>query len=221
MTINNRTYLRLSATNIRSRMKFNRFKRGFLDLLNKKFIIALLFFSVTLVMSVAASAETTETTEPEQTTVTETAPAETTETSAVITAEDERLAGLISEKYSITVTAQEVADLHATGIGYGEISKAYGFASLSGMTASDVLAMRQTAGWGAIAKSMGIKVSDVTRNEKAIENSMNKVKENTRTTAQNGQNANSGSSKNGGNSGGNGNGNGNGNGGGNNGGHNK
>jgi hypothetical protein len=44
--------------------------------------------------------------------------------------------------------------------------------------------MKQTMGWGEIAQSLGIKVSDVTRNEEAVQHAMNKAKENGKNTNQ-------------------------------------
>lgn len=99
--------------------------------------------------------------------------------------------------------------MHATSVGYGEISKAYGLASLSGtLTASDVLGRKETMGWGEIAASLGFKVSDVTKSDKAKQNTMNKTDEDNTTTSQDGTTSNSKNGKNNGNKGGNGSGNG-------------
>ena len=79
------------------------------------------------------------------------------------------MANAITETCLIPATAQEVADMHAAGYGYGEISKAYGMASLSGKAVTEITAMRaQDIGWGEIAKTLGFKVSDVTGKQKAI-----------------------------------------------------
>ncbi len=185
---------------------------------NKKLVAILLVSTAILFTSIAAFAETTDTTTTETTTEVTTTET-TTETTITPTAEDEKLAVVIAETYNVTVTAQEVADLHATGLGYGEISKAYGFSSLAGLTVSDVLGLRQTMGWGQVAASLGFKVSDVTRNAQAVQNAANKTKENTKASGQKGQNADHSSGSNSGNGNGGGNGNGNGNGGGNGNGH--
>ena len=167
----------------------------------KKLILAMLVFAMLIISPFAAFAAETE----ETVTVTEP------------TAQDERVASSISETYSLAVTAQEVADLHAASLGYGEISTAYGISSLSGVTVSELLGMRAAMGWGEIAATYGVKVSDVNRNTHAVENSLkNMEKENNRASNQKGLNAgNSNNSNAGGNGGGNGNGNGGGNGGGN------
>lgn len=173
-----------------------------------------------LISSTSVFAETVDTT-------TQTTPTDTTITTEQTTvtprAIDQKIADAIAGAYSITVTAQEIADLHATDVGYGEISKAYGFASLSGtMTASDVLGMKETMGWGEIAASLGLKVSDVTKSDKAKQNALNKASEgettdDDATTSEAATTSKSNNGKNNGNNG-NGGGKGNGNGGGNGGG---
>lgn len=175
---------------------------------NKKIFTALLVSSSMLIASPTAFAETTETTTESttvttQTTLTSTETIETTipqVTTVTPKAIDQRLADAIVESYSVTVTAQEIADMHATGVGYGEISKAYGLASLSGtLTASDVLGMKETMGWGEIAASIGFKVSDVTKSDKAKQNTINKTDEDNITTSQDGTTSNSKNGKNNGN----------------------
>lgn len=133
-------------------------------MLNKNVIASLI--SCMLLISFPAFAETT-TTES----VTETSNA--TQTQSAPTPQDAKLAGALAKTYNTTVTAQDIAGLHTSGAGYGEISKAYGFAALSGKTVSDILGLKQTMGWGEIAKSLGVKVSDVIRSEKATEHTMN------------------------------------------------
>jgi hypothetical protein len=140
---------------------------------------------------------------------------------------DQRLADALSTTYGITVMAEDIANLHATGVGYSEISKAYGFHALSKRRLTDILTMRQSMGWGKIAKIVDVKVSDVTRNEKAVQHAMNTSKEdgkaaNSQNTSHSGKSSSGstgsgGSNGNGGgkgSSGGNGNGGGNGKGGG-------
>ena len=183
---------------------------------NKKLLTALIVSSSMLIASATAFAEATDTTTETapittQTTLTSTETTETTTPEVTVTpkAIDQRLADAIVGSYSITVTAQEIADMHATGVGYGEISKAYGFASLSGtMTASDVLGMKETMGWGEIAASLGFKVSDVTKSDKAKQNAINKATKGDTTTSQEGTTSNSNNGKSNGNKGGNGGGNG-------------
>ena len=128
------------------------------------------------------------------------------ETVTAPTAQDERIASSILETYGMTVTAQEVADLHAASLGYGEISIAYGLSSLTGVTVSDLVGMTATMGWGEIAATYGVKVSDVARNPQAAQNQVkNMEKENNRNSNMNGQsNGNSNASSAGGNGGGNG-----------------
>lgn len=89
-----------------------------------------------------------------------------------VTAADSRLANELGTTYGVAVSAQDVAGMHSTGVGYGEISTAYGLAALSGKTVGEVMGMKQSMGWGAIAQSLGVKVSDVTKNEKAMENAV-------------------------------------------------
>ena len=184
--------------------------------MNKKLLTALLVSSSMLIASATAFAETTETTTAttETTNTTETTTTTIPQVTVTPKAIDQRLADAIAESYDITVTAQEIAGLHSTGIGYGEISKAYGLASLSGtMTASDVLGMKETMGWGEIASSLGVKVSDATKSDKAKQNVINKATEDNTTTSQEGTTSNSNNGKSNGNKGGNGGGNGSGNGG--------
>lgn len=90
----------------------------------------------------------------------------------VVTVQDERLANALTDTYQTTITKSDVAALHASGLGYGEVSKAYGLAALSGKSVADIVAMKQTAGWGEMALSLGVKVSDFTRSEKAVEQSL-------------------------------------------------
>lgn len=190
---------------------------------NKRIFVALLVPAVMLISSTSAFAETVDTTTQTNVTVSQTpttaAPTDTTTTTEQTTvtprAIDQKLADAIAGAYSITVTAQEIADLHATDVGYGEISKAYGFASLSGTTVSDVLGMKETMGWGEIAASLGFKVSDVTKSDKAKQNALNKSTEGDATTSQEGTTSHSNNAKSNGNNGkGNAGGNGGGNGGG-------
>ena len=143
----------------------------------KRYLIFLLALSMLLVCSIVVLAELTEpvpTTDP----VTDPTTVPTTPTPAIPTAKDQQMANAITETCLIPATAQEVADMHAAGYGYGEISKAYGMASLSGKAVTEITAMRaQDIGWGEIAKTLGFKVSDVTGKQKAITNSA-KVKAN-------------------------------------------
>lgn len=93
---------------------------------------------------------------------------------ATPTPKDQNWADAINEVYGTAVTAQEVADMHASGYGYGEISKAFGMAAMSGKAVSEITAMRAAdMGWGEIAKSLGFKVSDVTKKQRAVKNSAN------------------------------------------------
>lgn len=183
---------------------------------NKKLVASLLVSSVMLVTSITAFAETADTTT--QTTVavslTPTTTTATATQTTTPTAEDQKLASAIAKTYNITVTAQNVANLHVTNIGYGEISKAYGFAALSGKSVSDVLGMKQTMGWGEIAKTLGVKVSAVTRSDEAVQHAVNTTKEDGKAANHKGQNATNSSNTNSGNAGGNGGGNGGGHGGG-------
>ncbi len=65
----------------------------------------------------------------------------------------------ISTQYSVPLTS--VVDLHNAGWGYGEIVKLYQFAQLTGKTAADIQAMRNSGlGWGEIAQALGIKVGE-------------------------------------------------------------
>jgi uncharacterized membrane protein YgcG len=165
--------------------------KGVFTLLNKKLIVP--FIVLMLLASMIAYAETTET----SATVTETTTPSTTTATAVQaspTPQDTKLASAINKTYNTTVTAQDIAKLHAANIGYGEISKAYGFAALSGKTVSDVLGLKQTMGWGEIAKSLGVKVSDVTKSDQAAQNAMNTSKSANSTNAQSQTHANNSSS---------------------------
>lgn len=173
---------------------------------NKKLVATLLVSSVMFVTSITAFAETTDTTTQtivtvSQTSTTPTAPA--TKATATPTAEDQKLASAIAKAYNVTVTAQDVSNLHTSGVGYGDISKAYGFAALSGKSISDVLGMKQTMGWGEIAKTLGVKVSDVTRSDQAVQHAVNATKEGGKATSQKGQTATHSSNSHSGNGGGN------------------
>ena len=139
----------------------------------KSFLIFLLAFSMLLVSSIVVLAEeTVPTTDPVTDPTTDPTTVPTTPTPAIPTAKDQQMATAITETCKIPATAQEVADMHAAGYGYGEISKAYGMASLSGKAVTEITAMRaQDIGWGEIAKTLGFKVSDVTGKQKAINNS--------------------------------------------------
>ncbi|MDD4160294.1 MAG: hypothetical protein PHO18_05035, partial [Synergistaceae bacterium] len=97
----------------------------------KKIIVAMLVFAMLMLSSFAVFAD-----ETEETVI------------VAVTAQDEKIASSISENYDMTVTAQEVADLHAASLGYGEISTAYGLSSLTGVTVSELLEMKETIGWG-------------------------------------------------------------------------
>lgn len=173
---------------------------------SKKVLATLLVPAIMFITSATAFAETTDET-VSTTTVTADAPAPTDDTAAptdvttataaapqaAITPQDEKLSSALAETYSITVTAQEVANLHATSIGYGEISKAYGFSSIAGISVTDVLSMKETMGWGEIASTLGVKVSDVTKSDKAVQKAMNKnTEKNTEKNSNTNQNGNKG-----------------------------
>lgn len=147
-----------------------------------------------------------------------TTPGEDDETKTTTpTAKDNSLADAINKAFGSSVTGQDIADMRVNNqMGYGEIGMAFGMANASGKTTEEILAMRQQdMGWGDIAKSLGLKVSDlmsrnssVLRNakmnkeDKAFKNEMNK--ENNKGAGNNGDKGNSGGkgSGNGGNSGG-------------------
>lgn len=123
------------------------------------------------------STQTTESASTTTTTTTTTNSTTTTTTAAVsVSAKDTELSDAIANTLGISATPQDVANMHAAGIGYGEISKAYGIAALSNTTVQNVIGMKQTMGWGKIAQSLGIKVSDVTKSEQAVQNAMDKAK---------------------------------------------
>ena len=116
--------------------------------------------------------------------------------------------------------------MRSAGYGYGEITKAYGFAALSALSdkpksVGDIAAMRGSMGWGEIAKQLGVSVGDVERKSKSIEQAVQKSE--TATSSEKSKSShgssdtnkgNGNSGKGGGNGGGNGGGHGGGNGGG-------
>ena len=110
----------------------------------------------------ATTVEATDTVSSTTTTETTTSTG-TIATSATVTPtpKDAEFASQLSKTYSINVTAQEVANNRNTGLGYGEIGNLYGLATLSGKPVSEITTMRQTLGWGEIAQSLGVKVSDI------------------------------------------------------------
>jgi len=148
----------------------------------RKILSTLILSSMLTINSLPTFAETADTTQATTTTDISTSVSPTTEAttpnvttpSATITTKDQNLADALSKTYGFTVNAQDVADQHATGFGYGEISKAYGFAALSGKQVGEITGMKQTMGWGEIAESLGIKVSDVTRSDNAVQKSISK-----------------------------------------------
>lgn len=111
------------------------------------------------------STDTTQTSTPSGTTGT-TGTSTGTIASATPTPKDADFATALSNAYSNTVTAQDVANARATGLGYGEIGNLYGLSAISGTSVSDIAAMRQTQGWGEIAQALGVKLSDI----KAVDN---------------------------------------------------
>ena len=145
---------------------------------NRKILTLLLTLMVILVTSIPAFADDTSITRDPITTtsITTTTDSNTTTTqitnAVIMTREDQALADALSKIYGITVTPKAIADLHSTDIGYGEISKAYGFSALSGKTVSDILTMKQTLGWGQIAQSLGVKVSDITKSDEAVQHAV-------------------------------------------------
>jgi hypothetical protein len=57
------------------------------------------------------------------------------------------------------VSAEEVKDLHAQGLGYGEIGIAYALAEASGLSVDELIALHQSGqGWGKIAHDLGYQV---------------------------------------------------------------
>lgn len=111
--------------------------------------------------TVSSTDNTTANTTTETTTETATETTTTTTTPVSPTPKDSEFASNLSKAYSITVTAQAVADARVTGLGYGEIDKLYGLTTLSGKPVAEIMTMRQTLGWGEIAQSLGVKVSDL------------------------------------------------------------
>ena len=60
-----------------------------------------------------------------------------------------------------TVTVQSVLDLHASGMGYGEIATALFVAQASGKTFDQIMTMREQeecGGWGCIIKELGLEI---------------------------------------------------------------
>lgn len=129
---------------------------------------------VAIILMIPAFADTTDETTDMTATVTDTTGTSSTEATTdgmESTAHDAELASIISSTYNITVAEQDVTSLRESGLGYGEITKAYALSSLSGTSVSDITTMRQTMGWGEIAESLGVSVSDLTRSEQVVENS--------------------------------------------------
>jgi hypothetical protein len=83
---------------------------------------------------------------------------------------DSRLGTAISNAFKINVSGQNIADLRVNQkLGYGEIGLLYGLANASGKTIDDILTMRQSdMGWGEIAKSLGLKVSNIVSKNSSI-----------------------------------------------------
>jgi len=68
-----------------------------------------------------------------------------------------------------TVTVQSVLDLHASGLGYGEIAKALFLCQSGASTMEEILGFRQAGlGWGEIAKELGLTPGNRGRNLGAI-----------------------------------------------------
>ena len=119
----------------------------------------------TTTTSTTTTPDTTATT-PTTTDATETVTTPTTTTTEPATAtptpKDAEVAANLSSAYnSSTVTAQDVANARAAGFGYGEIGNLYGLAAISGTPVADIASMRQSLGWGEIAQSLGLKLSDI------------------------------------------------------------
>lgn len=132
-------------------------------------LICFIFFIVAPVL-----ADTTDTTDDDS-------GGQTTETrSTTPTAKDNSLAQALSNGYKTTVTGQDVANLRVNNsLGYGEIGMVYGLANVAGKTTADILAMRQgDMGWGAIAKSLGLKVSTLMNKNSSVLKAAKMDKEN-------------------------------------------
>ena len=127
-------------------------------------------FMILLLVCFTAMAVFADENEDNTTGGTDTTTGETTEVPATPTSQDVNLAQQLSTAYNITVTPQEIADLRAKNdIGYGGITLLYGLANASGKTVTDIIAMRQQdLGWGDIAKSLGLKVSDIMKKSSSI-----------------------------------------------------
>jgi hypothetical protein len=97
----------------------------------------------------------------------ETAPVSSS--TVTVKAQDNSLAQAISSAYKITVSGQDIANLRVNNhLGYGEIGLSYGLANASGKDVSAILALRATMGWGKIAGSLGLKVSDIMNKNAAV-----------------------------------------------------
>ncbi len=69
---------------------------------------------------------------------------------------DSRVAQAIADEFEVDV--EEIIALHAEGLGYGEIVKAYALAEASGKTVEEILAMKEEGmGWGEIAQALEVK----------------------------------------------------------------
>ncbi len=79
-----------------------------------------------------------------------------------ITKDEEALAKVLSDKYNIDVTPQDIANLRAEGVGYTEIVKLYIVSSASGESVSELLEKRKEEGWNTILDELGV---DITRDE--------------------------------------------------------
>ena len=124
-------------------------------------------YAIPILADTAETTDPTETAGTSDTTGTDDTTDQTDETTqketTLPTAQDTGLAQTISKAYGITVTPQDIVDLRVNNsLGYGEIGIMYGMVNASGKTVADILAMRgQDLGWGAIAKSLGLKMSDL------------------------------------------------------------
>jgi hypothetical protein len=64
----------------------------------------------------------------------------------------------ISKFFSVSVTYTQVMSMHQSGLGFGEIARAYMMAQSSGKTVDELLAMRESGmGWGQIMKELSFK----------------------------------------------------------------
>src|SRR5207247_1341589 len=73
---------------------------------------------------------------------------------------DGRKVAELAERFK--VPEQQVSDLRAKGLGWGEVSHALGIAQKAGVPVADVMKLRDSGmGWGRIAKNYGFKMGDV------------------------------------------------------------